>query len=325
VDLDLTLGSAGATLSGIAPRLYSRGGRVALGGEVALAPVSGAPTRYVLSSLPSFVDGDHRLSYEFPAGVYGSAKWDTPQTPPSVLLPFRVAGLVAGDVDLVLLRNGAVSTAPLSLLELGTLSEPGDFLASGWPVPAAPGERWSLSWSLGGVYGMETWERPASAAVGDWREADKAAIRDLLAGWAPAGIPPASPVPATAGVQRAAGGWVGIVPERSVLVPTPVPSGRRSMPTVFAAWRLVYDRVAGLYEPGGNPPCSGKLICSAYSEDGAQDGPLDALFAGLAQKLDTYSDDPEARLRFNGEDAAPQAIGPRPPWTVVNLNVPFVT
>jgi len=321
MDLDLTLGSVGATLSGIAPRLYSHGARIAVGGDASLSPVSGAPTRYTLAGLPGSVLGDYRLTWEFPAGVYGSSSWETPAYPPAIVLPLRAGGLAAGDLDLVLLRNGALTGYALHFAELGGGSEPGDYLVWGWPAPA-PGERWSLSWALGGIYGMETWRRKAaSAAIADWREADKAAIRELLAGWAPTGVPAASPV--TGAVPGIAGGWAGIVPERAALVPTPVPSGKRALPTIFAAWRLVYERVAGLYEPGGNPPRIGKLICSAYSEDGAQDGPIDALFAGLAQELDAYSDLPDARLCFNGEDAAPQTIGPRPPWTIVNLNVPF--
>jgi len=156
----------------------------------------------------------------------------------------------------------------------------------------------------------------------DWRAADKSYVRGVLAGFAPDGVPAASPV--TAPVPGAAGGWCGIVPERTALVPNPVPSGRRATPTIFAAWRLVYDRLTGTYEGGSAPPRTGKLICSIYSEDGAQDAALDLVQAGIAAVLDAASDDPARLLCFDGETAKLETQGSRGPWAVVNLYVPFV-
>lgn len=164
MDLDLSLGSAGVVLSDIAPRLYFGADceRVSIGAEVQLDPVTGDSVNYVLSGLPDNDHDHYQITYEFPEGVWSRESWGGSllSPPESIIIPIRDSGLVAEDLGLTLLHNGVIASDTLSVVELGTVSEPGDYRVSGWSI-TTPG-RWMLRWSYGGLYWTEKWTVPAS-------------------------------------------------------------------------------------------------------------------------------------------------------------------
>lgn len=157
----------------------------------------------------------------------------------------------------------------------------------------------------------------------DWRVADRAYLRGILTGWAPGTIPAATPSAPGAGEPAASGGWVGIVQENTPLVPNPAPSGKREAPTLFAVWRLEWPRTVGCYGTEGEAPeRHGKLTIAIFTEIGAQGGFLEAVAKALLHTLDDASDQPDARIYFDAQEAALVTAGDRGSWFIANLFVP---
>lgn len=114
--------------------------------------------------------------------------------------------------------------------------------------------------------------------------------------------------------------WCGIVQENSAIVPDPAPTGRMETPTLYAAWKIVYDELEGDYEGGGAPVRYGRLQVARFIEKGTRKGPLRRLRAAILRHLMDAPDDP---LGFDVQAARTVTVGYIGPWFVENLDIPF--
>jgi hypothetical protein len=164
VTLDLILPSAPAGVADLLPRLYLGAERQQLP-ELTLSLADGGSIEYTLSGLP---DPDPGQTYALTLAVDGVGllfTWgrEAPPSPPSLLIvPYREHA-AASDLSVAVFRDG-VSGGDVDVEELGDVEEPGDYLLTGWPAPAA-GERWFLRWSIDGVHYSRSWEGPGSGEI----------------------------------------------------------------------------------------------------------------------------------------------------------------
>lgn len=161
MELDLPIGTAGLSLGDIGLRLYGGAVRLTLPGSVALTAAD-TGVDYVLSGLPSVAGVEYTVTYEFPEGVGFSRTWaggGFPRvTPGAVIIPLRLA---AQTIPVNALRNGTTSGVTLTVIELGSGMEPGDYAVTGWPA-ALPGERWVLVWEIDGIRYYRDWRAGAA-------------------------------------------------------------------------------------------------------------------------------------------------------------------
>jgi hypothetical protein len=149
------------------------------------------------------------------------------------------------------------------------------------------------------------------ATTGDYEESDFEFIRTEIfpPGWAPPSS--SSPEPWT---------WFGIAHVYSYLVPPPEPSTDTTRPSMFAAWRLVYDEVEGDYGGQSAPVRYGRLIVERYLQKGLKGGQLRLLRTALLDQLQTAPDEP---LGFDVQEAKTVPVGFVGPWLQENLVIPF--
>jgi hypothetical protein len=141
----------------------------------------------------------------------------------------------------------------------------------------------------------------------DYEETDYAFVRGLFPpDWTP------DPMPSAA--------WRGIVQENTAIDPDPAPSGRMEAPTVYAAWKIVYDEIEGDYEDEGAPVRYGRLQVARFIEKGARKGPLRLLRRAILRQLAGAPDEP---LGFDIQAARSVTVGYIGPWFVENLDIPF--
>lgn len=128
--------------------------------SVSVAAVTADATLYLVSGRPDGEQGEyHEITWEMPGGYAGVHRWPLQfGSPSSIVLPLRQAGVVIGDLGLLLYLDGSsVSTSGLSLAYVSP-----DYVLSGLPTPAA-GSTYTLVFSYGGVVQSFSWpSRPGT-------------------------------------------------------------------------------------------------------------------------------------------------------------------
>jgi hypothetical protein len=149
------------------------------------------------------------------------------------------------------------------------------------------------------------------ATAKSYEEGDHKFVRETVLpdGWEPPSA--SSPAPWT---------WWGIVHAYSYLVPAPEPTTDTTKPSMFAAWRLVYDEVQGDYGGQVPPVRYGRLIVERYLQKGLRGGQLRQLRTALLNQIDTAPDEP---LGFDVQQAKTVPVGFKGPWLQENLVIPF--
>ena len=219
---------------------------------------------YKIAHLPTTGNLRRRITWEVD-GQGGAVEWPDEPAPESFVIPLRVGGLVAGDINLRAFRDGEPD-GQVSMVEIGS---PGDYLVSGWPVHDG-GARWVIFWDIGGVTGQKSWrslEAPGNAGIADFEATDWRAFADFFGGFHPVGMPAASVnTNGTGGL-----GWRGIFSETQFISPKPQVSGRPSQPTIYGRYSFDHLGTAATIEGSLAPARWGNLSTAIRLELGASE------------------------------------------------------
>lgn len=309
----LHVGVSGLVLGDLAPRLYSGNSRQAAPAW-ALGAI-GDGTVYRLTGLPNGVGGGpHYTLTAAYDGIGYAHRWGGSGSPSVVIAPFRVAGLVLGDLDPVAYVDAAVwSAGALSVVELGSGAEPGDYAISGYPVAAA-GEDWELTWQLEGVIYRHGWQGRVTVTPGtmaSYQANDYAAVRAVMLAIDPTDV-----------IAVAGTGWIGIYSDNEIIDPAPPVSADRSNPTIFARWTLEMTSPPSATLDGDAAPYrEGVVRMAVMYQMGAGRGPALRALTVMRQALIDAS---AANLRaYLVDQATSQMQLPRAGWQIEELRVPF--
>lgn len=146
------------------------------------------------------------------------------------------------------------------------------------------------------------------ATAEDYEEVDHAFVRQEI--FAPDWTP--DPIPSTA--------WRGIVQDGEYLVPDPQPTSAGE-PTVYGAWDLVYDDLAGDFEDESAPIRYGRLRVTGLIQKGGMMGHLRRFFRAVRRQVAAAP--PDGPLGFTIQECKPVPLGNVGPWRLQMIEIPF--
>ena len=161
MDRILSIGTSDLFLSDIGLRLYADTVRIVIPSNVTFMEIVDSGGSYNLSGLPQNPDIIYTITYEYPSGVYFSDSWKGsypfPNVPTFFIIPSRIPDLESElQSSVILLKNSIKQLTILSIVELGTVDEPGDYLVSGWSAPDFE-DRYRLQWIIEGIVYYFDW------------------------------------------------------------------------------------------------------------------------------------------------------------------------
>ena len=161
MDRTLSIGTSGLALSDIGLRLYADTMRIEAPSNVTFTEITDSGGSYNLSGLPQNPDITYTITYEYPPGVYFSDRWKGsypfPNVPTFFIIPSRIPDLESELLSsTILLKNGVRQSTVLSIVELGTIDEPGDYLVFGWEDPDFQ-DKYRLQWTIEGIIYYFDW------------------------------------------------------------------------------------------------------------------------------------------------------------------------
>ena len=154
--LVISLGISGLTEANVSFRFYEDGvANTGTASSLTLTEI-GSDGDYRVNNLPDATLNGPWLTVTWDyLGVYGWYVYhdDKGGVPSNLIVPVRESGLVVGDFDMALYKDGVLQGDSLSTVEVGS---PGDYRVTGWPSDER-GE-WLLVWRYAGVSYSYSWE-----------------------------------------------------------------------------------------------------------------------------------------------------------------------